>query len=130
MRKIIITLATVGLLAACGSPSTTGTPTTAPASSTAPAANPSISLPPLCSDLFKEGQTVDYEAAKGGCTDPDGNIYSAPYFRCNDGTHLFQIDAKSGAQNGYGFEGQPYVVVAGETAADKGYAKAYADCNG
>lgn len=131
LAAICLTATAMLALTACGG-SSPASPVSTPQATTAEtsAAAPSPSGPPQCADLFVEGQPIDFAAAKGGCTDPDGGLHSASFFRCNDGTHLWQLDAKTGAPNGWGFDDQPYVVVAGDTASDKDYAKAYAKCNG
>lgn len=131
-RNLVATLFTAAALTGCaGANGGSVEPSAQPSTSAAAASStPAPNGPPLCSDLFVEGQPIDYEAAKGGCSGPDGMLYAASAFSCNDGTHLWQIEAKTGALNGYGFDDQPYIVVEGDTASDKDYAKAYAKCNG
>jgi hypothetical protein len=85
---------------------------------------------PACADVFVPGKVIDEKQAIGGCKSPRGEIQYIGYFECNDGRVLFSPDAKTGAPNGYGFGGEKYVKVAGETAANRGYAKATAACNG
>jgi len=117
--------ALVGSLTACG-----GGAEVAPAGKTAAVASdtPAETVAPLCSDLFAIGQPIDFAKAKNGCTDPDGTLNAPSYHRCNDGTHLWQIDAATGAPAGYGFDSEPYQA-AKDAANDPGYGKAYDTCN-
>lgn len=83
---------------------------------------------PLCSDVFVPGKPVDEKLALAGCKSKRGVFQSVAFFECQDGGILFQIDASTGAPNGYGFGGKPYQAVEGDSAADKGYKKAYHAC--
>jgi hypothetical protein len=85
---------------------------------------------PACADVFVPGKAIDEKKALGGCKSTRDQIQYIGNFECNDGRVLFQVDAATGAPNGYGFGGGKYVKVAGETAANRGYAKATAACNG
>lgn len=78
--------------------------------------------------MFQPGKVIDKAKAGGGCTDPDGGVQQVGSFRCGDGTHLWQVDAATGAKAGYGNDGKAYKAVTGEVAADAGYKKAYSAC--
>jgi hypothetical protein len=84
---------------------------------------------PTCSEVFVPGHAVDEKKALAGCLSKRGVVQGIGFFECNDGTVLFQVDASTGAPNGYGFGGKKYVTVKGESAADKGYKKAYQACH-
>lgn len=113
-----LALAAVLLAAACSSTSGHAPPAAAPTT-------PSL---PACSAVFKPGQVIDKEKAAAGCTDPDGGVQAVGSFRCGDGTHLWQVDAATGATAGYGRDGKAYKAVKGDVAADAGYKKAYSAC--
>jgi hypothetical protein len=83
---------------------------------------------PACKDVFVPGKPVDEQLARAGCKSPRDVVQFIGFFECADGGILFQVDGTTGAPNGYGFGGKPYRVVKGETAADKGYAKASEAC--
>ncbi len=84
---------------------------------------------PACAEVFKPGQPVDKAKASAGCTDPNGGVQFVGV-TCNDGTMMWQVDAKTGAPGGYAQEGKPYTEVNGDPAADPGYKTAYEACNG
>lgn len=84
---------------------------------------------PACKDVFVPGKAVDEQVARAGCKSPRDVVQFIGFFECQDGGILFQVDASSGAPNGYGFGGKPYRVVKGESAADKGYKRAYQACH-
>jgi hypothetical protein len=83
---------------------------------------------PGCAEVFVPGKPVDEQLARAGCKSKRGVVQFVGFFECADGGILFQVDATTGAPNGYGFGGKPYRVVKGESAADKGYKKAYEAC--
>lgn len=86
---------------------------------------------PQCSAVFVPGKPIDYQLASNGCNDKFGNLQLPGAFNCIDGKHLWQVDAKTGAEPGYGREGEPYVAQVGaEVAADPGYKAAYNACHG
>lgn len=108
------------VLLAAGCSSTTDSPP--------PAAGPTTPALPQCAEVFKPGQKIDAKKAAAGCVDPDGGVQAVGSFRCNDGTHLWQVDAATGATAGYGLDGKAYKAVKGDVAADPGYKKAYESC--
>lgn len=83
-------------------------------------AQPSV---PKCADVFVPGKKIDIQGADFACADPDGTIQGLAAFRCNDGRHLWQVDAAAGPPAGYGFSGEPYMV-----ANDAAYSQAYDKC--
>lgn len=117
IRRAPIALAAVLLVAACSS--TPDAPTQAA---------PTFPTSPSCSELFQPGKPIDAKKASTGCTDGSGGSQVVASFTCNDGTHLWQVDARTGAPAGYGQDGKAYKAVRGEIAADAGYKKAYASC--
>ncbi len=106
-------------LAGCGTDSQTEPP--AAAAPTAPAL-------PACADVFAPGETIDQDQAAAGCLDPDGGTQFPGSLRCNDGRHLWSVDAATGAKVGWGFGGGKYRA-SKEVASDPAYAKAYETCN-
>ncbi|NUT31526.1 MAG: hypothetical protein HOV79_00475 [Hamadaea sp.] len=83
---------------------------------------------PKCADLFQPGKIIDDLKGRNGCKDPDGSIVWTGWGRCDDGRHLFTVDASSGAPEGWGFGGD--VFHAGKTPGDKGFSRDYKACNG
>lgn len=84
---------------------------------------------PACAEVFVPGKTVDIKGADFACKDPDGTVNFLTSWRCNDGKHLWQVDASSGPPAGYGFEGEPYQKAASnDVANDPGYGRAYDRC--
>lgn len=77
---------------------------------------------PKCAEVFAPGNVIDQAKAEAGCLDPSGNVQVVGSHRCQDGRHLWQVDAVTGAKAGYGFGGEKYI------AGEKGYSKAYDSC--
>lgn len=111
-------MAGLAFTAGCG-----GTEATTPAAA-APTTAPAL---PKCSDLFKPGQKINQAKASGGCLDPDGGAQMVGSHRCNDGRHLWQVDASTGAPAGWGFGDGKFTAVK-DAASDPGYSKAYNAC--
>lgn len=76
---------------------------------------------------FTPGQPVRVPVDGPQCVDPDGHPVILGAFRCVDGTHLWQVDATTGAVAGWGFDGRPYIA---GSSQDPAYAAAYATCHG
>ncbi len=83
---------------------------------------------PLCSQAFRPGQKIDQRQAAGGCLDPAGTVQAIGSTQCQDGRHLYQVDASTGARPGWGYGGDVYHAVKGDVAANAGYKKAYDTC--
>ncbi|MFV2102805.1 hypothetical protein [Micromonospora sp. LOL_024] len=117
----ILALAAAGILAltSCADTSTGVTPTIT-------YSPPAL---PACADVFQPGETIDQEQAAAGCVDPDGGQQMVGAHRCDDGRHLWQVDASTGAKAGWGFGGGKYRA-SKDAANDPAYSKAYEDCAG
>lgn len=85
---------------------------------------------PACTQLFASGKVIEEKKVLDGCKAPGETIAIVPYIQCASGRKLFQLDATTGAPKGYGFGGGKFRSVAGDIAADAGYAKAFAACSG
>jgi hypothetical protein len=88
---------------------------------------PSTPAWPSCAEVFVPGRTIDEEAALAPCRGPDGRLKAVGNFVCQDGRHLFQVDANTGAPGGWGFGGSAYRETA-DAATDRDYAAAYREC--
>lgn len=113
-------LLAVVLLAACSSNEEGTRPPTADGVASTPAL-------PKCAEVFKLGQKIDQDKAKGGCLDPGGGVQLVGAHRCNDGRYLWQVDASTGAPAGWGF-GNDVFVASKDAASDPAYSKAYEKC--
>jgi hypothetical protein len=102
-------------------------PAPGPATINTPLAESAPALP-TCAEVFVPGKPVDEQLARAGCLSARGQVVAVGFFECQDGGILFQVDASTGAPNGYGLGGKPYRVVKGESAANRGYKKAYQAC--
>lgn len=120
--KLALTALAAVAVAGCTEQAQPNTAPPAAAASSAPAA-------PTCASVFAVGKNIDITGADFACLDPDGRTTVLTSFRCNDGGHLWQVDASTGATAGYGFTGKPYTATVGEAASDPAYAAAYATCN-
>lgn len=87
---------------------------------TAPALRP-------CAEVFKPGKPIRVPYVGPHCVDPDGTMVVVGAWRCLDGRHLWSVRADSGAQEGYGFDGEPYHA---EKRGGPGYSAAYDKCHG
>lgn len=118
-RRAGVAVALMLAVAGCGSDETSQ-PT---------AGTPLTPAPAKCSDVFQVGKKIDQNVANAGCTDPDGGIHGVGAHRCNDGRHLWQVDASTGAPLGWGFGGDVYhASKTKDIAADPAYKKAYDSC--
>lgn len=125
-RHVMGVAITLGALAGCSSPA--ASPAPAPGQVTVNQPAETAPALPECAEVFVPGKPVDGALALAGCTNPAGTVQAIGGHDCQNGGKLWQVDANSGAPAGYGFEGKKYVAVKGETAADRGYKRAYDAC--
>ncbi len=81
---------------------------------------------PRCADMFVPGQVLQLRDAR--CLGVHGEPHTIGWHPCTRGRRLATVDATTGAPQGYGFDGGPYVAVSGVLAADKGFSAAMDSC--
>lgn len=91
---------------------------------------PATPAVPKCSSLFHAGKILPKPPEPGGvtCVNQAGATFAVAGRWCRDGTFLWQVDARTGAPEGWGVSGGMYHL--GKAADDPGYAKAYNNCVG
>lgn len=81
---------------------------------------------PRCTDMFVPDKPVNLGDAR--CLGQFGEPRAIGWHACTRARRLATVDATTGAPAGFAFDGQRYVAVEGELAADPRFAAAMDDC--
>jgi len=115
--------ALTAITAACGGNTPHNTPT-APTQLTAPHTANTQPTPPLCVELFIDGEIPNLDQTGDLCTRQRGDLVNLPYLTCPDTTRLYTIDEPVG----WFITGKPFHATPTEISRDPGYGAAYQAC--